>query len=245
MKYNELSADQKTFISEMIDVKGNSFFREAAERVKNWNFVARGFHDFSEDISKFQKTLVMEEYNELYDLGLTKKNRKEIIDALCDLFVVGSYYNFLKGGSENICPADNMGTYNLTSLYRTLDQFIESDNTNGIVMAVVAIMQNSNFNARRALNEVLDSNDSKIPTVKEFTECFYKTYYFFAEADFDLDAMLRLEAEQIELRNRNRYQGVKGSIVKGGDGMDRVVFKDKNGKIMKPITYFEANLEGM
>jgi len=89
------------------------------------------------------------------------------------------------------------------------------------------------FNYRKALDEVLSSNESKIPTEEDFL------WQYHSEA-VSLEEAISLEEKRIEEKSLGRYTGVKGSKING-----RVVFKDSNGKIMKPCTFFEPDLEGL
>lgn len=247
----EMNTKEKEFVSSLLKIDENEKVSQCAQRVIDWNFAARGKHALSTSELLFQWELVEEEYNELYELGISKNNRKEVIDALCDLFVVSVYADFqtrslhetYKDGPYDIFPYVTEKNSDIFDNLSILTYYVGQQLANGVVRNTIEIMRKFNFDYIDALEEVLDSNDSKIPTVEEFNKEFYKQHFYFSENDVALEEMIQLESDLIEKRNKGRYTGVKGNVVKV-NGVDRVVWKDCNGKIMKPLTYFEAKLGG-
>lgn len=247
----EMNTKDKDFVNSLLKTDIKESFVQCAQRVIDWNFAARGKHALSTSELLFQWKLVEEEYSELYDLGVSKRNRKEVIDALCDLFVVSVYADFQARnliGTYKDCPFD-IFPYSSEEKADILDNlsiltyYVGQQMGNGVVRHCIEIMKKLDFDCIAALKEVLDSNDSKIPTVEKFHEEFYKQHFYFSDNDVALDEMIKLESDLIEKRNNGRYKGVTGAIVTV-NGSQRVVWKDENGKIMKPLTYFEAKLGG-
>lgn len=74
-----------------------------------------------------------------------------------------------------------------------------------------------------AFNAVMESNYSKFPLIEE------------------IDSPEQ-ECKDIEERSNGRYTGVTFKTVEDNEGNKRYVFKDSNGKIVKPKTYKEPVL---
>lgn len=232
------------------------FFKRSAERVREFNFVARGVHEYTDAAIARQKSFVHEELVvELMNDGIKAESRTLTIDALCDIFVVATYWDFLmdlhatmeaglpysyKDAVELAITSSNdslhVGLSHRDTLsdnvYYMLDG-LEKDWAESVVRSCVQILQSSNFNHQAALDQVLSSNESKIPEVEEFIKGF-------DASSMTLEEMLVAESKEIEKRNNGRYNGVSGMLFGG-----RVVFKDGNGKIMKPHTFFEPDFAGL
>lgn len=204
-------------------------FSKYFKRVVEWNATARGGkHDFSDKTLNKQKELVAEEIKELKE-AIDISDTVEVLDALCDIFVVASYYHFLQMNGELkdlslkiLTPLSGIDYY--TSMiydFETLD--------NGLMVTsdVCALLYQFNGFATAALEEVLSSNDSKFPKVEKFGKQKVKR-----------ELALNNECAMIETRSEGRYSGVKWEI-RG----DRVVFLDDTGKIMKPFTFKSPNLK--
>lgn len=239
------------FLNEMAETKvsDREFFQNAAKRVIDWNFVARGKHEFDATTIAFQKKLVKEEFDELVEDGIKGLNKVLVVDAICDIFVVGVYWSILetlKEVSENLriegmrfAIQDVNNTidpsslkYDDMSLYvKMMEEGLEKDNPTRVLEGCMGLMLGLDFDYRKALTEVLDSNDSKIPTIYQFQNIF--------GSGLSIEDDIQLESVWIENRNSGRYTGVSGKVIDG-----RIVFKDDNGKIMKPCTFKEARLEG-
>lgn len=70
-------------------------YQEFFEDVVEWNYFSRnGKHDFSAEAIRLQQRLVNEEYNET-DSAIYIEDAVEILDGICDVFVVASYLHYL------------------------------------------------------------------------------------------------------------------------------------------------------
>lgn len=233
------------FLNSFIGSSTMDFFTKSFDRVCEFNLVARGIHEYSEEAISRQKSFVEEEINELIE-GIDKKSRVEVVDALCDIFVVASYWDFLvellscgniessrqktlealhetKQLIDNNYPFKNYFTDNICKGY-------DNNCPKSVLIGALAILQSTNIDYHSALDSVLSSNESKLPLVVHFHNDDYN--------HLTLDDHISKECKDIEIRNNGRYKGVKGEIFN-----KRVVFRDQNGKIMKPYTFFEPSLE--
>lgn len=197
--------------------------------VVEWNATARGGkHDFSDETLLLQKKLVQEEIDEL-ELAVIQKDKVEVLDALCDIFVVGSYYYYLQSQGDIKDPSFNIltplsGIDYYTSLifdFKTLD--------NGFMLTqdVCALLYQFDGFSSAGLNAVLESNDSKFPDVNDFGKQKNKR-----------EEKLKYECKAIEERSEGRYTGITYEILG-----NKVVFLDSNLKIMKPSTFKPVNLK--
>lgn len=198
--------------------------------VVEWNATARGGkHDFSDETLLLQKKLVQEEIDEL-ELAIIQSDKVEVLDALCDIFVVGSYYYYLQAQGDIkdpsffsiLTPLSGIDYY--TSLifdFKTLD--------NGFMLTqdVCALLYQFDGFSSAGLNAVMESNDSKFPDVSVFGKQKNKR-----------EEKLKEECKAIEERSEGRYTDVKYSI-RG----NKVVFLDSNKKIMKPSSFKPVNLK--
>lgn len=239
------------FLNQMAKTKlsDREFFQNAAKRVIEWNFVARGKHEFDAATVAFQKKLVKEEFDELVEDGIKGLNKVLVVDAVCDIFVVGVYWSVLETLKEvsdnlrieglrfaiqdvnNAIDPSLMKYDDMTLYVKMMEEGLEKDNPYRVLEGCIGLMLGLDFDYRKALTEVLDSNDSKIPTIAQFHDS--------VGYDLTLDDNIQIESVKIENRNFGRYTGVSGKVIDG-----RIVFKDGNGKIMKPCTFQEARLEG-
>lgn len=200
-------------------------------RVAQWNEVARiGRGGMSTDI-KLQTNLIKEELSELIE-ALSSSDKAGVIDAACDLFVVSSYaLRLVQWDTEKwescMVPSD-MVELKIGSLLDLVhkDKLKVSDYAE-ILKQVVALCYNLDINLGYNMEEVLNSNDSKFPTITQLL-VKYPDY-----KDKELE-MLEFECKEIERRSKGRYNSV--IHVQVGE---RVAFMDGNGKIMKPITFVE------
>lgn len=257
-----MSTSRYDFINQMDSRKETeaNFFVSCSDRVRKFNLAAQGGFLFTDEIIKKQRDLVEEELmTELLVDGIQSENRTLVIDALCDIFVVSTYWDFItelkyiseihscngaysvddiiKDAKESAkSPFIDLSTkYTLSELVSSMVEGYIADTPSEVVSNCASIMTRADFDYQKALREVLDSNDSKIPTLEEFI-----SKHLVVGNKGSLDYLINIEEKDIEKRNNGRYNGVVGRVVNG-----RVVFKDSNGKIMKPLTFFEPNLSGL
>lgn len=140
-----------------------------AERVKRWNILAgrNPSEPTHEDIVN-QWNLVVEEGKETIK-GFYEKDIVELMDGVCDVFVVGSYHVGLVANEMGIQLPDLVITEgyvqdSLEGVIGDLDRFIKAEDQRDIaklidiVMGLAALV---NGNMEGALEAVLDNNDSK------------------------------------------------------------------------------------
>ncbi|URC22695.1 hypothetical protein KASHIRA_01210 [Serratia phage vB_SmaM-Kashira] len=254
--------------------KREDFLVLGLDRVINWNLTARGSHQFSDEDVARQKSFVAEELKETIQASVDK-NRKEIIDGICDMFVVATYWNFLKVMKEQhgrIKPEDRVsghfddgfkemvirdarmdtldymkpGSYwsdeEPVELLTYLENCLNDDRSHTFVEIVVTLMEILDFNAELALGRVLDSNDSKMPTVYELTNALEQGGSQFMDEPRSVDEMVEFEADNLNRYHAGRYSGITGNI---NVQLNRVVFKDSNNKIMKPCTFADPVLSDL
>lgn len=208
-------------------------------RVVAWNATARnGQHDFSEVAQAFQLSLVLEEFegeNELMD-GYNTQNKAMVLDALCDVFVTASYlhYQQAEGKVNNVViPVPDTNFDYVFSLSNSIKGTYSGKDA---VMNACALLYMFDGNSTKGLIEVLNSNDSKFPEVvnKDGMKLFYDVNGYEVDPE--------VECRQIEARNAGRYTGVSYIIVQD-NGVERFIFKSDKGKIVKPSSFFEPDLE--
>jgi hypothetical protein len=220
-------------------------FTKYFERVVDWNATARnGKHDFSQKAKDFQLTLVQEEIKEFFD-AVETNNKVLALDGLCDTFVTASYLYFQQKGGENIkpliikSPNDNIDYVRSLKLsMQTLEIGFpgpEGLDALDVLKTTCTLLYNFDGCTTKALEEVLDSNDSKFPKV--YNVKGMDIFYDLNGNETDPE----VECRQIERRSEGRYAGVNYIIV--GEGSDRrFIFKSDKGKIVKPYSFFEPNL---
>lgn len=222
-----------------MDIKEQVFrsldFSKAYNRVVQWNALARdGKHNFKEETIEFQKTLVVEESEELEE-GFEKASKLEVIDALCDMFVVGSYWHYLQNDGRPLGFIAKSALHGVD--YTNQIKFmIQHDSSFLYLDSVCTLLYQFNGDPMGALNEVMDSNDSKFPLVSKKDK---QEVILLDNGDtYTPEAMCKW----IEENCGGRYTGVTHKIVKGTDGQRRYVFLSDKGKIVKPATFFEPDL---
>lgn len=203
-----------------------------AKHVVDWNSVAASAKGEFTPLGK-QWEFVGEELEETVT-ALIENDRKEVVDGACDLFVVTSYAYWLSNNYS--LSSDKYLTYNPDLKFspgKALDAFA-NDDYEGMLKLSTALLFGLDMQLDKNMSSVLESNDSKYPTVTEVMSL---------HKGLELAESLEAECACIEDRNNGRYEGVHFSIVKGVLGQeDRVVFFDKGGKIMKPGTFKKPNI---
>lgn len=210
-----------------------------AKRVIQFNDVARNGRP-PITIDK-QWAFVCEEFKEFIE-ALEQGDLVHIVKEACDLFVVSSYAARLM--SSNFCmfcdtmyhaDAEDHPDINLWALKNLILNSQPTEEVTKIVLYEVSQMLFSlNIDLDSCMRAVLDSNDSKFPTVKDLMDHYYN--------HCEIDLVLQEECKAIEERSNGRYHGIYyvGSNV---TEQPRFVFFDDKGKIMKPSTYKDAETD--
>lgn len=208
-------------------------------RVIAWNATARnGQHDFSQEAQDFQLSLVLEEFegeDELMD-GYNTRNKAMVLDALCDVFVTAAYLQFQQANGNVdrlVLPTPDPNFDYVFSLSTSIKGLKSGEEA---VRSVSALLYMFDGNSTKGLTEVLNSNDSKFPEVvnKDGMKLFYDVNGYEVDPE--------VECRQIEARNAGRYTGVSYIIVQD-NGVERFIFKSDKGKIVKPSSFFEPDLQ--
>lgn len=190
---------------------------EELKDVVKFNMIASsGVMDTSESKFKLQRNLVNEEVDETIT-AFIDNNLVEIADGLCDVFVTSGFEEVMKGRVVE----DIYGYKMSKGSFLVSATMLYEDNVFDVACSMVASMKNG----KEMLQEVNRSNLSK-----------FERYHPEMEQDFDK------ECKDIEQRNNGRYTGVTWSTT-DYEGVKYVVYKDSNGKIMKPCCFVEPNIK--
>lgn len=266
------------FIDGMMICEDEDILHKGFARVLDFNLTARGKHDFSPKAVQFQKTLVNEEMEELME-AIYARDRTEVIDALCDLFVVGTYWHFLAKMNDHLEGVSEEELYVTRegSLRRSLYQMVEEDSVREVedylasgrfggespgylvsrlkdsidsdfshttVTLIAELLRSLNFDHETALDQVLSSNDSKLPKYATLVSALEALTALYSNGNngnvAEVDTILAIQAELLNKDHAGRYEGITGTLLNG-----RAVFKDKNSKVMKPCTFFQPKLENL
>ena len=210
-------------------------FKNEFDKVILWNEVAlNGKHNYSPAAIERQYGLCLEEYKEFVE-AVNTGNLVEVVDALCDLFVVTSYWCFLNGKTpptygfvtefSDICeqvyyPVKNYKTdeINIPNLFETVCTALASC-----------------YKGKACLQNVLESNQSKF-LLKDYLD--------------DKGILPEVIASNIEIKSNGRYKNVVHLVSKVFDktqnkDVEYVLFRCDNGagKIVKPFMFIEPNIE--
>lgn len=258
------------FIDSMTIVEDRDVLNKGFARVLGFNKTARGKYHFSHKDIAFQKGLVLEEFNELKE-AIDNKDRKEVIDAICDLFVVGTYWHFIAKMNHHLECVSEEEQHKISGFSRTLHEIVIDDCTRDVkdylcsgrfhgetpsylvtrlgesinldlthatVTIVGELLRCLDFDHECALLSVLGSNDSKLPVYADLVKALDDVFGHMIDLEAATkEQVLKLQADLLNKQHAGRYEGITGTILDG-----RAVFKDSNGKIMKPCTFFEPEL---
>ena len=168
-------------------------FKNEFDKVILWNEVAlNGKHKYSPAAIERQYGLCLEEYKEFVE-AVDAEDLVEVVDALCDLFVVTSYWCFLNGKtppthgfvteSSDICEQ----VYYPVKNYKTKEINIPS------LFETVCTALASCYKGKECLQNVLESNQSKF-LLKDYLD--------------DKGILPEVIASNIEIKSNGRYKNV-------------------------------------
>lgn len=205
---------------------------EYADHVIQWNEVAAKAKGHVYTPLNKQWEFVEEEFEETMK-ALREGDKVEVVDGACDLFVVTSYAYFLKNvqgvgysrsSLEKACEYDAQEVFSPLCLEKAI---YDVPNEYKALKQVIALLYRLDINLSYNLGEVLDSNDSKYPTMEQLRSAHGDLSGRHTDEEH-LDAACDL----IEKLNKGRYSGVYAKNID-----DKYVFFDAGGKIMKPVTF--------
>lgn len=208
-----------------------------AVHVIEWNRVAAVAKGGKFTPLELQHDFIIEEFEELA-AALEDGDRKMVVDAACDLFVVASYAYILDYGRDS--SFDAVMSYNSKNSFNLFDlsySVYVTKSHREILSQVVSLCYSLDMNLQYNMSQVLSSNDSKFPRLKEVTDLWPQ--------DVTAVEALEMESKAIEARSNGRYTGVYFVTVKEDNAHTdgpRVVFFDEKGKIMKPCTFVEPEI---
>lgn len=228
----------KSMYKTLLEMTKDTDLSSYAKHVFKWNDIARQARGGTMGRYipyELQWSFVEEEFDELLK-ALREDDRKEVIDAALDLFVVSSYAFILDqmtkqsasaaGALEHIreyCGFNCQKHFSLVDLecgvYGTRD-------SKAVLEMVVCLCFRLDMNLGYNMQQVLSSNDSKYPTFQQVAES-----HSLSDVK-NKDSVIDAECRAIEDKNGGRYQGVYAKQIG-----DFYVFFDNNHKIMKPTCW--------
>ncbi len=188
--------------------------------VVSWNNFAGNSID-NKSLIDLYENLVDEESKEVFD-SIIDKDPVEFLDGIADSLVVGSFlqalvfnYNF-----ENHVITKNNG--DLSSLITELRNLVKQPKENilDIITTLEKISNSIDVDINKCCEEVMISNWSKFP----------KTDLVIPENEIN------------HIESQGRYSGIVFEIKKDTNGIERYIFKNNKGKIVKPSTFKEPRL---
>jgi len=214
---------------------------DQAMHVVTWNSVAVSARGGAFTPLNKQFDFLEEEYDETIK-ALAEGDMVEVVDGVCDMFVVASYafWLTLKGNKDHVdddsikslislCKYNPGVSFSLVELEMAI---AEERKAYKALEQVIALAYSLDINLGYNLNEVLASNDSKYPTMAELRAELDKQWANIKTLSDD--EVLAHEAKQIEAREGGKYSGVYAVL---NEATGQYVFLTDAGKIVKPITF--------
>jgi len=181
--------------------------------------------------------LRIEEVGELFT-AIENGDKVEFLDAIVDGLVIVGYEFFLREGDnpENlIWISDNPDPihYEIEWAY---NGYLSKNNYDSVLEVMESVFYQLDINHLKAVNEVLESNWSKFPTVTEFGE---SNWWSNVSVKCNEKVKLRelIEHQIVEIEKQGRYVDVYHELrYDESVGEDRIIFwakgeKQKNGSI--------------
>lgn len=214
---------------------------EQAMHVVTWNSVAATARGGAFTPLNKQFDFLEEEYDETIK-ALSEGDLVEVVDGVCDMFVVASYAFWLTlKGDKNHVDDDSIKSLNSLCKYNPGVSFslvelemaiAEERKAYKALEQVVALAYSLDINLGYNINEVLASNDSKYPTMDQLRAAIEEQW---EQVEVLTDTqILEQESQQIMLREGGKYTGVHAVLNKE---TGQYVFLSDAGKIVKPITF--------
>lgn len=246
-----MASRQKTFESFL----ARNDYSDFALQVARWNYLANGKDIVNgKDKQAFQWTLIQEEVEEIID-AVKEGNKKQTLAEICDLFVVSSYLAFLKIHENNKgagvdTVVQKMGEYlyaprtkERLSLFG-IDESVANQETYSTLKWAVSALNQYGADSMYALQAIIDANYTKFPLVTELIQA-YAEHNIPTDADNTVfHGLCTQECLRIEEEFKGRYKGVtcEHVILDDNDLVGRLIFRDDQGKILKPLTFKKADI---
>lgn len=227
--YKELEDNLKSMI-----IKQPFSWQKFVEQVIRWNYLAGNkYHDYRDEKYENQLRLVREEFKEVLE-EIKNKDISALKSELIDLVVVSSYAMFLQG-----CETFSMNPFYGRSISTVAPMILDfTDPREAYQFAVTTLNQIGDYEF--IAQDVLANNDKKIPPVKDFLNEAVETFWQLDVYDHNpslcpIEEAIKYQVLAIEADGR--YTGVNATIIDFEDNQ-YIVFKDSNGKVMKPCTFY-------
>ena len=184
------------------------------------NFVGNVLN--KEGLQELYINLVKEETTEIFD-SIKTNDAVEFLDGVCDTLVVGSFLLAVKNQKDFKDYDLSFKEVNIEPSINYLKDLINEDvfkNIEKVLSLVENIGYSSGLNIELAFKEVMESNWSKfllVDNVNPLNEVKY-------------------------IENQGRYTNVRFERNIDLNGNERYIFKDGNGKVVKPSTFKEPKL---
>jgi len=200
--------------------------------------------DEKEKLISTYKSLCLEEGKEGI-AAVENKDKVEFLDFMVDYLVVGYYLHYLQEGElgKITLILDEGITRDYKEFF--LPSFEDGDYIN-CVYPVQDMLGNANIDINKAVDEVLESNLSKFPTMDELREGLSTQEHIDVGGVPD-EVLVEIQIECIE--DNGRYEGVICREVVAGEGETRLVFwstteyGETKVKYLKPCTFKEPDFE--
>jgi len=210
-------------------------------KVSDWNYiVCNGEHDLSDEKLALQNKLIYEEFQEVLEAihyGDVRQVKKELVD----LIVVSSYALAMNSKTFNNIQLDF--DYDCSPSLWYIEDCINYEDYYHIVINSIMYLEELGDYSDIA-DGIMKANYSKIPLVDDFIfDSVFSFYVLDAYESNPKDCSLSeaVSAQIFDIEQGGRYDGIYYQIVVDSQGKERIVFKDKNGKVMKPCCFDEFN----
>lgn len=189
--------------------------------VVSWNnFVGNVLN--KEGLKELYINLVKEETTEIFD-SIKTNDAVEFLDGVCDTLVVGSFLLAVKNQKDFKDYDLSFKEVNIEPSINYLKDLINEDvfkNIEKVLSLVENIGYSSGLDIELAFKEVMESNWSKFPLVDNVNPLNEVKY----------------------IEDQGRYTNVRFERNVDLNGNERYIFKDGNGKVVKPSTFKEPKL---
>ena len=190
--------------------------------VISWNsFVGNDINNSK--LKDLYVNLVLEESTEIFD-SIKDNDPIEFIDGVCDSLVVGSFLMALKRKEDFKNHKVAIENVELDTSIMALNDLVKNDTLNNIEKIIDLLEKLSStieVDIIKACEEVMFSNWSKFPLISEVNP----------------------NKEVSFIENQGRYTNISFESKLDNSGNERFVFKDGNGKVVKPSTFKDPALK--
>lgn len=218
-------------------------WEEFSQSVINWNKAKlNGVHNYSDEAYDLQQKLAHDEYMEVLE-AIASGDKIEIIKELVDVVVTASYGMFLAG--VTVFKPNPFFNKSLGVIESFSQNYQDGFNLGMNVFYQWAISELEKIgNYGPIADGILEANWTKMPPVDEFIEAMVATsprLSCFDSDPFSCPLETAIKEQILAIESEGRYNGVTGQVVTV-NAIDRVVFKDGTGKLLKPCTFVEFNI---